>query len=285
MRLEMRSNASSVTWAEGPALHQSKGASSKTKVVSRLDEPGDGDIHACRCLGHAVALDQGRPAIGAVKHLVGRLGGGECICLVHESANGDAHLLYPSGRAIAASVYAPSKAKAMSAAPTPAPLRARPSSRPDIRAEIGETLKLAGPAIIARAGMLMMSIADTVMVGQYDTAELAYLGLAWSLSTVLLVANIGLLMGTLVKTSQAFGRKDYVECGRVWRRAMPLALDHRFRWCVSCAWRRNGYCLRSGRHSEVAAGAAPVTIAYGVGLIPIAIAVGSQFFPGRHQAP
>ena len=164
----------------------------------------------------------------------------------------------------------------MSAAPTPAS-PTRTSSRPDIRAEIGETLKLAGPAIIARAGMLFMSIADTVMVGQYDTAELAYLGLAWSLSTVLLVANIGLLMGTLVKTSQAFGRKDYIECGRVWRRAMPLAViigSIGAFLCLEAEW----LLLAVGQTPDVAAGAAPVTIAYGVGLIPIAIAVGSQFF-------
>lgn len=156
-------------------------------------------------------------------------------------------------------------------------MSAAAKARPPIRAEIAETLKLAGPAIIARAGMLLMSIADTVMVGHYDTAELAYLGLAWSLSTVLLVANIGLLMGTLVKTSQAFGRKDYIECGRVWRRAMPLAViigTIGGFLCLEAEW----LLLVIGQTEEVAAGAAPVTIAYGVGLVAIAIAIGSQFF-------
>lgn len=156
-------------------------------------------------------------------------------------------------------------------------MSAAAAQRPPIRAEIAETLKLAAPAIIARAGMLLMAIADTVMVGHYDTAELAYLGLAWSLSTVLLVANIGLLMGTLVKTSQAFGRQDYIECGRIWRRALPLAVIIGAIGgflCLEAEW----LLLVIGQTEDVAAGAAPVTIAYGVGLVAIAIAISSQFF-------
>lgn len=150
-------------------------------------------------------------------------------------------------------------------------------TRPALAREVGETLRLAGPAIVARAGMLLMSIADTIMVGRYSTAELAYLGIAWSLSTTLLVANIGLLMGTLVKTSHAFGRRQFEECGRVWRRTMPLAL------IVGCVGL--GLCalmepaLRAmGQSEDIAVNGATVTLAYGFGLPLIAIAIGSQFF-------
>lgn len=146
-----------------------------------------------------------------------------------------------------------------------------------LRREIGETLRLAGPAIVARAGMLLMSIADTVMVGLYATAELAYLGIAWSLSTMLLVANIGLLMGTLVKTSHAFGRGDYVECGRVWRRGMPLAFGAGALGLAIC-FAAEPFLLAVGQSEDIAHEGARVTVAYGVGLPAIAIVIASQFF-------
>lgn len=146
-----------------------------------------------------------------------------------------------------------------------------------IRREIAETLRLAGPAIIARAGMLLMSIADTVMVGRYATADLAYLGIAWSMSTTLLVANIGLLMGTLVKTSHAFGRNDLPECGRVWRRGLPLAFAAGGLGFALC-FLSEPLLLALGQTADVAREGAVVTIAYGAGLPAIAIAIASQFF-------
>ncbi len=150
-------------------------------------------------------------------------------------------------------------------------------SRPGLRAEVGETLRLAGPAIVARAGLLVMSIADTVMVGLYATADLAYLGIAWSLSTTLLVANIGLLMGTLVKTSHAFGRHDHAECGRVWRRAMPVAVVSGFA-SFALFFLTEPLLRAIGQSEDVAVNGARVTLAYAAGLPALAIAVASQFF-------
>ena len=159
----------------------------------------------------------------------------------------------------------------------PYPVVDQPDRRPPLAREVGETLRLAGPAIVARAGMLLMSIADTVMVGRYSTADLAYLGIAWSLSTTLLVANIGLLMGTLVKTSHAFGQGDFAECGHIWRRSMPLAAlvgGGAFALCFLAE-----PLLRAlGQSEAIAVEGAVVTIAYGAGLPAIAIAVASQFF-------
>lgn len=158
------------------------------------------------------------------------------------------------------------------------------TARPPLKAEVGDTLRLAGPAIVARAGMLLMSIADTVMVGRYAMADLAYLGIAWSLSTTLLVANIGILMGTLVKTSHAFGRRDFVECGGVWRRSLPLALLAGMIGFGLCFLAEP--LLRAiGQDEAIAVEGAVVTIAYGAGLPAIAIAIASQFFLEGVQRP
>jgi len=151
------------------------------------------------------------------------------------------------------------------------------AGRPPLRHEVGETLRLAGPAIVARAGMLVMSIADTVMVGRYAVADLAYLGIAWSMSTMLLVANIGLLMGTLVKTSHAFGSGNYPECGRIWRRALPLAAltgGAAFGLCFGA----ESVLSALGQSAEIVRHGGVVTLAYGAGLPAVAIGIACQFF-------
>ncbi len=90
---------------------------------------------------------------------------------------------------------------------------------------LSELLRLAAPATVSRLGLLAMGFVDTVMVGRYATAELAWLALAnRSVIMFLLIVAIGLLMGVLVMTSTAFGRGDFAECGRVWRRSMPYAV-------------------------------------------------------------
>lgn len=151
------------------------------------------------------------------------------------------------------------------------------AARPPLRREVGETLRLAGPAIVARAGMLVMSIADTVMVGRYAVADLAYLGIAWSMSTMLLVANIGLLMGTLVKTSHAFGSGNFTECGRIWRRALPLAAvsgGAAFALCFGAE-----PLLRAlGQSADIVRHGGVVTVAYGAGLPAVALGIACQFF-------
>ncbi|HYN39019.1 MAG TPA: MATE family efflux transporter, partial [Rhodospirillales bacterium] len=78
--------------------------------------------------------------------------------------------------------------------------------------------------MVARSGIMVMGLVDTVMVGRYAAAELAYLGIALAPITVLLLILTGLLMGTLVVTAAAFGSGDGRGCGAVWRRSLPYAL-------------------------------------------------------------
>lgn len=93
-----------------------------------------------------------------------------------------------------------------------------------LRRHASELAKLAAPAMASRLGLLAMGFVDTVLVGRYATHELAALSLAnRSIILLLLVIAIGLLMGVIVTTAAAFGRDDYAECGRVWRRSMPYA--------------------------------------------------------------
>ena len=47
--------------------------------------------------------------------------------------------------------------------------------RPRLRRHVGEIMRLAWPAIIARLGIMTLALVDTVMVARYATVELAYL--------------------------------------------------------------------------------------------------------------
>jgi len=94
-----------------------------------------------------------------------------------------------------------------------------------LAAHLRELAHLSWPAMFSRLGMLAMNVVDTIMVGRYATAELAWLSLAnRAVVFFLLVVAIGLLMGVIVTTATAYGRGDSAECGRIWRRSLPYAL-------------------------------------------------------------
>ncbi|RMF18079.1 MAG: MATE family efflux transporter [Alphaproteobacteria bacterium] len=90
--------------------------------------------------------------------------------------------------------------------------------------DLKELLRLALPAIGSRLGLLLLGFVDTVMVGRFETPELAALSLANRAAVLtLIVVAIGLLMGVIVATASAFGAGDPREAGRVWRRSIPYA--------------------------------------------------------------
>ncbi|MFQ5984304.1 MAG: MATE family efflux transporter, partial [Alphaproteobacteria bacterium] len=79
------------------------------------------------------------------------------------------------------------------------------------------TLRLAGPVIVARCGLLVMVSVDTVMTGRAGAEELAYLAVAYAPQIMMLLIGIGALTGTVVLTAQADGMGRQWECGRIWR--------------------------------------------------------------------
>ncbi len=85
-------------------------------------------------------------------------------------------------------------------------------------------MSLAWPAMVSRIGIISLGFVDTVLVGRYSTQELAYLNLGSSTLIILvLVMSMGLLIGTLVYVADAYGRKNYKECGQVLKRSLPYA--------------------------------------------------------------
>lgn len=88
--------------------------------------------------------------------------------------------------------------------------------------QFSELVRLAVPTMGMRMGMLSLTVLDMAMVGHFATNHLAWLNLAnQSVIMFSFVLALGLLMGVMVFTSNAYGAKDYRECGRVWRRTLP----------------------------------------------------------------
>ena len=85
-------------------------------------------------------------------------------------------------------------------------------------------IRLAGPIVISRAGILVMAMADTAMVGRFDTKELAYMAIGGALIIPIMLVSMGMSMGTLVLTSNSFGANEFKRCGAIWRCSLPYAL-------------------------------------------------------------
>ena len=66
-------------------------------------------------------------------------------------------------------------------------------------------LRLSGPVVASRLGIMAMGLVDTIVVGRYSSAELGYHALAWAVTGVVLTTALGLLSGVQVMTSQAIG--------------------------------------------------------------------------------
>ena len=60
-------------------------------------------------------------------------------------------------------------------------------------------------------------LADIVMLGQFDSLQLAYYGLASTIHFVLFVLGIGALSGIAVLSAQSIGAGEEAKIGTIWR--------------------------------------------------------------------
>lgn len=82
--------------------------------------------------------------------------------------------------------------------------------------KIKEIFKLSLPITISFLAVGIMGIVDTIIVGNYNTDQLAYIGLANAFFSVLFTIPIGLLQGVLIKSSQKFGAHKFASCGKIY---------------------------------------------------------------------
>jgi MATE family multidrug resistance protein len=93
-----------------------------------------------------------------------------------------------------------------------------------VRDELAELLKLAGPVVVARLGIMAMGLTDAIVVGRYSAAQLGYHALAWAPTSVAVVMSIGLLTGVQVMTARRIGEGRRDLTGAVLRRGLSYSL-------------------------------------------------------------
>ncbi len=143
--------------------------------------------------------------------------------------------------------------------------------------EVRDLIRLAAPVIVARSGIMLIVLADTVMVGRYSAQELAYLGIALQPLTAVMLTATGLMLGTLVVAAGALGAGRPADCGAAWRRSLPVAAIVGGAVAV-LFWFGESLLTALGQHQDLATGGGPVVRILGIGLLPLLVFLASSFF-------
>src|ERR1700758_3059818 len=93
-----------------------------------------------------------------------------------------------------------------------------------VRSELAQLLKLAGPVVLARLGIMAMGLSDAIIVGRYSAAQLGYHALGWAPTNVVITLVVGLLSGVQVMTARAVGDGRRREAGAVLRRGVVYSI-------------------------------------------------------------
>lgn len=79
-----------------------------------------------------------------------------------------------------------------------------------------QIVKLSLPITVSFIAVGLMNLVDTMIVGNYHTNQLAYIGMATSVFMVLFAIPVGLLQGIVIKSSQKYGAKKFASCGKIY---------------------------------------------------------------------
>jgi MATE family multidrug resistance protein len=150
------------------------------------------------------------------------------------------------------------------------PASSRTTGAPD--GSYGQLLRLAGPNVASRLGVMAMGLTDAIVVGQHSATELGFHALGWGLTGTVLVAGIGLLVGIQVMTARFVGAGEPERTGAVLRRGIGYAaLIGVVATSILVVFGPPSFRLL-GLAPELVAGATPVLIVFSLSLLPYLLA-------------
>ena len=148
---------------------------------------------------------------------------------------------------------------------------------PRLGAEIADLLRLALPVVLSRAGIMMLQIVDTVVVGRYSAHELAYQSIGIAPMITITVGAVAFMMGTLVLVAEAHGGGRDAECGAAWRRSLPWVV-----WlglaAIGLTLFAEQALLASGQTADLSAGGARVAQVMGLSVPGLLLFSTSTYF-------
>ena len=154
------------------------------------------------------------------------------------------------------------------------------ASRPpaqSLREHISRTLRLAGPVIVARCGILVMVSTDTIMTGHAGGQELAYLAMAYSIQVAMLVLGVGLMGGAAILVSQADGAGNQKACGNILWVAVANGLALGCLFAVVLLWSEE-ILLLFGQSPDLAAGGGEAMAMFAPGMPAVYMFIATTMF-------
>lgn len=130
---------------------------------------------------------------------------------------------------------------------------------------IRRTFLFAAPIIVSRAALLIMFTVDAIMTGRAGPQELAYLGVGVAPQLTLFLIAIGAMQAVVILIAQAIGAETPERCGEILRIGMIHATLLGLVVFALSAF-GEAFFLVTGQSPEIAAGAARVTVAFGIGV-------------------
>ena len=84
-------------------------------------------------------------------------------------------------------------------------------------------LRVGGPIVLSRIGIMLMGVVDTLVVARHSTVETAYMALGWAPVAVFLVTGVGVLQSVQVMTARAVGAEEPERAGLSFWRGLSFA--------------------------------------------------------------
>jgi MATE family multidrug resistance protein len=147
-----------------------------------------------------------------------------------------------------------------------------------VRTELAELLKLSGPVVISRLGIMAMGLSDAIVVGRYSATQLGYHALGWAPSSVVVTMAIGLLSGVQVMTARAIGEGRLHDTGAVLRRGLGYSLWIGLISMVLLALVGPVFLHAIGLEKSLADGASRVLMVFCLSLPGYALSVSASFW-------
>ena len=153
------------------------------------------------------------------------------------------------------------------------------------RSDLAQLLKLSGPVVLARLGIMTMGLTDAVVVGRFSARELGYHALGWAPTSVVLTALVGLLIGVQVMTARAVGAGRRERTGAVLRRGLVYSVWLGLASTALLALVGPAFLHVIGLEKDLADGAARALMVFTLSLTPYAVSVAASFWLEGLQRP
>ncbi|HEX4199598.1 MAG TPA: MATE family efflux transporter [Caulobacteraceae bacterium] len=144
--------------------------------------------------------------------------------------------------------------------------------------DLSALLRLAGPVVLSRLGIMTMGLTDTVVVGRYSAVQLGYHALGWAPTAVVLTVAISLLSGVPVMTSRAIGEGRRHLAGAVLRRGLAYGGQIGLVSTLVLAGGGPWFLQHVGLSPGLAAGAGRVLIVFALSLTPLCLGTAASMW-------